>query len=182
MEQQTLQRLHEHRAWANQQIWTTVDRLTETELQREFAIGQGSVWKTLTHLYAAEYIWLAALQGEVSPVAPGDLPNQLPGNQQGDGRAESWPELRKRWEVLQQNWSDYLATLSEAELDQPVMKTSSRHHERPPAVTPRRDVLLHVCTHAQYTIAQLVNMLRQLKVAPLPDVMLITMSRAENPS
>ena len=40
-------------------------------------------------------------------------------------------------------------------------------------------MLLHVCTHAQYTTAQLVNMLRQLGVDRLPDVMLISMARQE---
>jgi hypothetical protein len=40
-------------------------------------------------------------------------------------------------------------------------------------------VLLHLCTHAQYTVAQAVNMLRQAGLGPLPDVMLITMARQE---
>ena len=42
----------------------------------------------------------------------------------------------------------------------------------------RSDVLLHVCTHAHYTAAQVVNMLRQLG-AELPQTMLIMLSRNE---
>ena len=38
------------------------------------------------------------------------------------------------------------------------------------------DVLLHVCTHAHYTSAQVVNMLRQVGLDPLPDVMLISLA------
>jgi uncharacterized damage-inducible protein DinB len=45
--------------------------------------------------------------------------------------------------------------------------------------TSRGDVLLHVCTHAQYTTAQAVNMLRQVGVEKLPDTMLITLARQE---
>jgi uncharacterized damage-inducible protein DinB len=43
----------------------------------------------------------------------------------------------------------------------------------------RADVMLHVCTHAQYTTAQVVNMLRQIGVEKLPDVMLIALARQE---
>jgi hypothetical protein len=43
-------------------------------------------------------------------------------------------------------------------------------------------VLLHVCTHAHYTVAQGINMLRRLGVPTdrLPDPMLITLSRQEH--
>ncbi len=70
-----------------------------------------------------------------------------------------------------------LETLTVAALDQPVRKASSSQPDRI-AVTPAFDVLLHVCTHAQYTSAQAVNMLRQLG-ADTPDLQLITMSRDE---
>jgi uncharacterized damage-inducible protein DinB len=40
-------------------------------------------------------------------------------------------------------------------------------------------VLLHVCTHAQYTTAQVVNMLRQVGATSLPDTMLITLARKQ---
>ena len=45
--------------------------------------------------------------------------------------------------------------------------------------TRRSDILLHVCTHGQYTTAQVVNMFRQVGVAALPDVMLISLAREE---
>ena len=45
--------------------------------------------------------------------------------------------------------------------------------------TRRSDLLLHVCTHAHYTAAQVVNMLRQLGESSLPDPMLITLARQQ---
>ncbi|MCA9008327.1 MAG: hypothetical protein KDB01_01205 [Planctomycetaceae bacterium] len=45
--------------------------------------------------------------------------------------------------------------------------------------TRRSDILLHVCTHAQYTTAQIVNMMRRYGVEKLPDTMLILMARQE---
>jgi uncharacterized damage-inducible protein DinB len=43
----------------------------------------------------------------------------------------------------------------------------------------RSDVLLHVCTHAHYTAALVVNMLRQCGVATLPQTMLTSLALHE---
>ena len=59
------------------------------------------------------------------------------------------------------------------------MSTSSGFGRR--LAVRRGDVLLHLSLHAQYTTAQAVNMLRRLGVSPLPDVMLITLARAQHP-
>jgi uncharacterized damage-inducible protein DinB len=45
--------------------------------------------------------------------------------------------------------------------------------------TRRSDVLLHVCTHAHYTAAQVANMLRHVGVEKLPETMLISLARHE---
>ncbi|HLJ97295.1 MAG TPA: hypothetical protein VKU02_29315 [Gemmataceae bacterium] len=45
--------------------------------------------------------------------------------------------------------------------------------------THRSDVLLHVCTHAHYTAAQVVNMLRHTGMEKLPETMLISLARQE---
>jgi uncharacterized damage-inducible protein DinB len=170
-----IRRLHQHRQWVNHNLLNAVEPLTEPQLHQSFAIGQGSIWKTLTHLYAAEYVWLAALQGDLTPVAPGDLPDRLPGNQEGDGAITSLAELKGRWRELDDRWSVYFAELNDESLQQQVAKVNSLSGQR--ATTRALDVLLHLCTHAQYTTAQFVNMLRQLGVEDLPPTMLITMAR-----
>jgi uncharacterized damage-inducible protein DinB len=133
----------------------------------------------LTHLLAAEYVWLEALGGNDDPLLPGDRRGKLPGNQEGAGAIASFEELRTHWRALDERWNEYLAGLTDESLDEIVYKisTSSGLGKRHP--TRRADVLLHVCTHAQYTSAQLVNMLRQLGVTSLPDGMLITLARNE---
>ncbi|MEQ8786357.1 MAG: DinB family protein [Pirellulaceae bacterium] len=169
-----IQRLHEHREWVNRQLLDAARRLSHEQLDQSFAIGQGSVRKSLFHLFAAEFVWLAALQGNPSPVAPGDAADGLPGNQQAADAIRSLAELEQHWTELAKRWRSYLAGLSESSLEEPVAKISSSsamHRTR------RGDILLHVCTHAQYTTAQLINMLRHLGVTPLPDAMLITLAR-----
>lgn len=174
-----IRRLHQHRMWVNHGLLEVVRPLTDDQIRQPFAIGQGSVWRTLTHLLAAEYVWLEALLGNESPVMPGDVVGKLPGNQEGEGAIPSFDELASRWEELDQRWNVYLDTLTDDDLDEIVYKTSTSSGLGKRHGTRRADILLHVCTHAQYTTAQLLNMLRQLGVSPLPDVMLISLARQE---
>jgi uncharacterized damage-inducible protein DinB len=172
-------RLHQHRAWVNDNLLSAAAALGDEPSRREFAIGQGSVWKSLLHLYAAEFVWLEALLGDDNPVAPGDVRGRLPGNQLGDNAIASVAELREKWGELQRRWDRYLDSLTAESLDEPVYKISNVPPQGQRFATRRADVLLHVCTHAQYTAAQVVNMLRQLGVSSLPETMLISLARRE---
>jgi uncharacterized damage-inducible protein DinB len=165
--------------WVNHRLLEVTEPLSREQLHRSLPIGQGSVWKTLTHLMAAEHVWLEALLGNESPLLRGDLPNQLPGNQNGADAIENHLDLRSRWVNLDRRWDTYLESLDHASLDDSVFKVSTSSGLGNRHATRRSDVLLHVCTHAQYTTAQLINMLRQLGCEQLPDVMLITMARQE---
>src|SRR5579871_2468723 len=109
-----LQRLHQHRAWVNSNLLTAAANLTDERLRSEFQIGQGSIWKSLLHLYAAEYVWLETLLGNEQFHVPGDLPGKLPGNQQGDGVVTDLADLRLKWSELEKRWTGYLANLSSA--------------------------------------------------------------------
>lgn len=165
--------------WVNRRLLDAVRALTDDQLRQPFAIGQGSVWKTLTHLLAAEYVWLEALLGNEDPRLPGDVAGKLPGNQEGLDAIASLDEFASNWEALTERWNEYLSRLTDDSLDEIVYKISTSSGLGKRHATRRSDVLLHVCTHAQYTAAQLTNMLRQLGQSPLPDVMLITLARQE---
>jgi uncharacterized damage-inducible protein DinB len=174
-----LRRLHQHRAWVNTNLLNAASQLTDEQLRLPFQIGQGSIWKSLVHLYAAEYVWLGALLGDEDPRVQGDLPGKIPGNQQGEGGISCLEDLRQKWSALEQRWVGYLASLKPQALDDIVFKKISSAGMGKRFGTRRSDILLHVCTHAQYTTAQVVNMLRQIGVEKLPDVMLIALARQE---
>lgn len=174
-----VQRLHQHRAWVNGNLLTTAASLSDNQLRMPFQIGQGSIWKSLVHLYAAEFVWLEALLGNDDPLIQGDLPGKLPGNQQGEGGITNLDDLRDKWSVLEQRWSGYLASLTPESLDELVYKKSTSYGLGKRYGTRRADVLLHVCTHAQYTTAQVLNMFRQAGADKLPDTMLISLARQE---
>lgn len=177
-----IERLHQHRAWVNHNLLEAASTLSDAQLRKPFAIGQGSIWKSLTHLYGAEFVWLAALQGNEDALARGDVPGKLPGNQEGQGAIQSLAELRAEWSALQSRWTTYLASLTPEALDEIVYKKRSGSTDGKRYGTRRADVLLHVCTHAQYTTAQILNMLRQSGVEKLPDVMMMALARQESPT
>jgi uncharacterized damage-inducible protein DinB len=175
-----IRRLHQHRNWVNRQLLMAAQTLNDEQLHRPIAIGQGSVWKTLTHLLAAEYVWLEALCGNEDPLLPGDVSGKLPGNQAAAGAMQSLDQLREQWQALDERWNEYVARLSDESLDEVVYKISTSSGFGKRHGTRRADVLIHVCTHAQYTTAQFLNMLRQLGMTQLPDPMLISLARSES--
>lgn len=122
----SISRLHEHRRWVNQALLDSAEALSDKQLHQSFSIGQGSVWRSLVHLYAAEYVWLEALLGNESPVLPGDVAESLPGNQQGEGGIRSLEELKQKWNAQEQRWIDYLEQISTEMLDDLVNKRSTR--------------------------------------------------------
>ena len=172
-----IQRLQQHRAWVNSNLLTATATLSDEQLRAPFQIGQGSLWKSLLHLYAAEYVWLEALLGNDEALVQGDLPGTVPGNQQGEGAIKDLDDLRQKWSALEQRWFGYLASLTPESLEDLVYRKSSGLGKR--FGTRRSDVLLHVCTHAHYTAAQVVNMLRQAGANKLPETMLISLARQE---
>jgi uncharacterized damage-inducible protein DinB len=174
-----LQRLHQHRAWVNGKLLSAAATLSDEQLRSLFQIGQGSVWKSLVHLYAAEYVWLEAILGNDDPLVLGDVPGKLPGNQQGEGGITGLDDLRQKWSALERRWVGYLASLTPGSLDELVYKKSTSSGLGKRFGTRRGEVLLHVCTHAHYTAAQAVNMLRQAGADKLPETMLISLARYE---
>jgi uncharacterized damage-inducible protein DinB len=174
-----IQRLHQHRAWVNEKLLATAAQLSDERLRQGFPIGQGSIWKSLLHLYAGEYVWLEALQGNDDPLTPGDLPGRLPGNQLGEGGIPSLTDLRQTWAQLQDRWDRYLRSLTPQALDEVVYKKSTSSGFGQCLGARRFDVLVHVCTHAHYTAAQVINMFRHAGVEHLPDPMLISLARQD---
>jgi len=173
-----VRRMNQHRLWVNRGLLEAAGGLSEEQLHAPRPIGQGSIWKSLVHMLAAEYVWLCALEGEENALFPGDVRGKLPGNQLDEGGPKTLAEVRERWAELDGRWNEYVERLTAESLDDTVYRFTSlgggmRFGTR------RSDVLLHVCMHAHYHAAQTVNMLRQAGVEKLPDTMVISLARSE---
>jgi uncharacterized damage-inducible protein DinB len=160
-----VRRLHRYRAWSNEQLVLAARGLGDERLRRNFPIGQGSVWSSLVHLYGADRLWLDAFEGRARSPFPRD--DDFEGL---DALASAWADLNGRW-------LDYLGSLDDSHLFKPVALLDLRG--RRCTLADSLDGHLQVCTHAAYTAAQVVNMLRQLGVEPLPNLMLVALSHAE---
>ncbi|MBL9147923.1 MAG: DinB family protein [Phycisphaerae bacterium] len=142
-----LRRLHEHRLWLRARFEKAIRPLSDAELRRAFPMGPGSVLGVLAHCWGAENIWLDSISGSA---APSTLPS-----------ADAFPSLDAllgRWKETDDRWARFFATVTEAELDRPVVRV----RDGKSYTTTLADVLIHVCTHQMYHAAQLNNMLRQL--------------------
>src|SRR5262245_31793125 len=117
-----IRRLHQHRVWVNENLLASAEGLSEEQLKRTIAIGQGSAWMSLIHMYAAEYVWLETMLGDGNPVMRGDVRGKIPGNQLAGGGFTWLVELRQEWIELARRWDEYLVGLTAEALDQPVYK------------------------------------------------------------
>jgi uncharacterized damage-inducible protein DinB len=146
--------MHEHRLWARARFLSACSDLPDEMLSREFPIGRGSVLKSLTHLYAAEVVWVEALHNTADePLIADDAFATL------DGLVGAWPDVDARWHA-------YLAVISEDELTRTIHRHSASLGRM--YSMQAQDVMVHVCTHQAHTLAQALNMLRELHVDDLP--------------
>ncbi|BAM04956.1 DinB family protein [Phycisphaera mikurensis] len=160
-----VRRMHAHKRWANRRLLEAVEDLPEKDRHRSFGIGHGSAWATVVHLWAVDAAWLETIGGrEDAPVVKA-------------GAVGSVEALEALWDVADERWVTLLAGLEPEDLDRPVWRTSAATGGRRRGM-PLHDVLIHVCTHAQYTGSQCVNILRRLRVAELPRISMTTLSRA----
>ncbi len=119
--------------------------LDSAALDRWFEMGMETLRRTLHHLWAAERIWLDRWIA---------LPNaKFVEPEPGLPVAALWERFRQT--ARQRN--EFLDTLDESRLDQPLTYTNTK------GVTytfPLADLLLHVCNHGVHHRAQAMNMLR----------------------
>jgi uncharacterized damage-inducible protein DinB len=120
--------------WANRE---TLRSLQEMEHPPERAR------KVMAHIVGAQLLWMARLQREKQPTAV-------------------WPEFgledcAGRIAVLRQTWEQYLAELTDADLDSEIAYTNSKGENYNNEV---RDILMHVLMHGVYHRGQIAAAVR----------------------
>ena len=59
----TLQEFFAFNDWANDKVLSQATGLNDDQTDRPFEMGEGSIRKTLNHLFAAECVWLDRWEG-----------------------------------------------------------------------------------------------------------------------
>ena len=154
----SIRRYFDYSDWARGQVHAIAAKLTDAQLDREFAMGVGTLRKTLLHIRFAEEWWLQ--NWTLGPDRPfPELPDGPP-----------IAELDKLFADTVVRRKAYLATLIDADL-----KKITRAKPRPGVerVFPLGMPMLQLCCHGTLHRAQAVNMLRHVGAeVPALDVVM----------
>lgn len=153
--------------WANRCVWDTAADVNDEQLDRSFELGEGSLRKTLAHIYGAERAWHERCAGPEAEALP-------------RGReTHSLAEIREATGRISRVRDDWLASFSNADLDREIAYDKDGHTY----AHPLSDVLLHVCNHGMHHRAQALNMLRRMgKKVPVIDLLIMRMKEAGRPA
>jgi uncharacterized damage-inducible protein DinB len=146
-----LNELFSHNYWARDRQLETCAELTQEQFLRPLANSFPSLRDTLAHLLAVEWLWLERWKGRSPRVVMS--PEELP----------TVAAVRERWQAVEQEMRQYLATLPAETLDQPMTCTSTRGNTW---TYPLWRLMIHFLEHQTYHRGQVTALLRQLGVQP----------------
>jgi uncharacterized damage-inducible protein DinB len=138
---ETIQSMFKHLHWANQRILETLQNGEENKQANNL----------FSHILHAENVWYTRLKGADSSHLPIWAEVSL----------ESCVEMIKQ---NHQNYGEFLATLSNTNLDYLVSYKNSKGTEFHHSI---RDILTHVALHGQYHRGQINQRLRAVDLEPI---------------
>lgn len=143
-----IRHLYDYHNWANQRLWECVIQLDEATFLQDVNFSIGSVRNQLVHIMSAEWIWLSRLSG-TSPNAM-FLP-ELFSNRE---------IIRQRWDELRAEQANYLASLSDLDLQRILHYTNTAHTKMFESTV--AEILMHVINHTTDHRAQTMAVIHQL--------------------
>ncbi len=139
-------------AWASRRIVDAASRLSPDELKHDFKTADGSVLKTLAHVYAADRAWLARVRGQslASFITDADYRVSVLQN--------DWPALLESWRAWALDLTDERARSLVSYTD---LKGNSWQN-------PLWQIVLHVVNHGTHHRGQVAGFIRSLGHTPPP--------------
>jgi uncharacterized damage-inducible protein DinB len=152
---EAIRTLYGYHRWANRRLFDAALPLGDG-VRRDMgkAFSCATLQGMFTHLYGADFNWLRRWKG------------QEPGRILGDGDVASMPELRRRWDPLEEEQRAFIESLTPADLARAVLMQSGLRPEAP-LQFPLGLVLQHVANHATHHRSEIATMLTML-VGPPP--------------
>ena len=156
---QQLQLMAQYNQWMNEKLYAAAATLSDEALFTDRKAFFGSLFNTLSHLVAADTIWLKRFARH-----PGAWPSLVPVTQLPDPPGLSTPlfdrldALAERRQMLDRQISDWTAELSEADLDVTL------HYSNTAGVQGRRNfhaLLTHFFNHQTHHRGQITTLLSQ---------------------
>jgi uncharacterized damage-inducible protein DinB len=137
-------------AWASAHLVEAAGRLSSEELTRDFRTAGKSVLGTLVHVFAADRIWLARLEGRPRLPFVTDADYALPVLE------KDWPALLERWKLWAAGLTDEAAAATVAYADM-----SGNPYQQP-----HWQIVLHMVNHGTHHRGQVSGFLRAMGYTP----------------
>lgn len=145
MEPQQIVELFDYTYWAFDRVWSAIGQLSDAQFTEDLGYSLGSVRNIVVHLMSGHRRWLSRLQGTA-------LPAHL--------RFDDFPSrhaVRIEWDKEREKFLEYVASLSEGHLGQPVPHAMpDRGIESAPE---RWEILLHLVNHSTDHRSQILALL-----------------------
>ena len=135
--------------WATARLLSAARDLSPDDLTRDFGTADRSVLGTLTHLFAADRVWLVRLLGGAQEVP----------------RDYDLPRLEREWTALFDRWKEWASGLTEEKVAERV---SYRDLKGNPWISPVWQIVLHVVNHGSHHRGQVSGFLRAMGKVPPP--------------
>ena len=152
--------LHAFNSWATNKILDAVATMPADDIVRDMKSSHGSIHGTLTHLVAAEKIWLSRWLG--SPDSQLMQPSAVP----------TLADLRAAWEKVGHETARWLGTMTDRKLQETFTMTSKGES----FTHTFAQAFQHVVDHSTYHRGQVITLIRQLGAQP-PSTGLIAFLR-----
>ena len=143
--------LHAFNSWADNRMLDGVAQLTTDQYRQEMKSSHGSIHGTMTHIVAAEKIWLSRWIGkpDTSLLGPNDV--------------GSLKELKEIWERVGYETAGFLGTMNDKKLQETFTYTTTEGKQYTNVIW---QVFQHVVDHSTYHRGQVTTLMRQLGVKP----------------
>jgi uncharacterized damage-inducible protein DinB len=142
--------LFDYNRWPNRRIFEALAALPAEEYMRDLKSSVGSIHGTLSHLVGAERVWRARWRGEAGSLLKGS-------------EVASLAEVRKLWDSLETERTQYLSRLTAPMLDSEIVIKPTGGGQ---FVHTLRQTMQHTVDHSSYHRGQIVTLMRQLGVKP----------------
>ena len=151
-----------YHTWANNQLLSAIQALTEEQHHAEVRSSFPSLYKTTLHMLDAESIWWQRMKLQEKIDRPSDT---FSGNM---------ATLSSLLQQQNRQWQDWVAGATDLALQHEFIYYNSQKER---FKQPVYQMLLHMFNHGTYHRGQLVTMLRELGVEKIPATDFILWSR-----
>lgn len=166
-----IRNLFDYTEWANDQAMKAATALPDEGLRRDVAISHNSIFGTLLHMAAAEWIWLERWHGR-SPTKEEAWPKWTPES------CADLAALRARWQDIIDRRANLISQLDEERL---AAELPFKLLSGDPNSMRLVDQMQHVANHATLHRGQVVGMIRQLGIEPPSTDLLFFLRREISP-